>query len=113
MPGPARSFGALVFTKARRLGWDRAQDTQVIRGGAVWIWNQAGEHFGQRRHAVGWCHAKRHLAEAARSYKGEGTPSYVLGFKQPRAGLVSRTMPSVWYASWSKPLRRSLNWPVT
>ena len=33
-------FGELVFTEARRRGWEQAQDTQVIGDGAVWIWNQ-------------------------------------------------------------------------
>jgi hypothetical protein len=74
--GGPEVFGDLVYTEARRRGWERAQDTQVIGDGAVWIWNQAAMHFGESRQLVDWYHAKQHLAEAARLYKGEGTPAY-------------------------------------
>ena len=71
--GGPEVFGERVFAEARRRGWEQAQDTQVIGDGAVWIWNQAGLHFGQSRQLVDWYHAKQHLAEAARLLKGEGT----------------------------------------
>lgn len=80
-------FGELVFTEARRRGWEQAQDTQVIGDGAVWIWNQTAIHFGQSRQLVDWYHAKQHLAEAARLYKGEGTPAFTLWFNSRETAL--------------------------
>jgi hypothetical protein len=74
--GGPEVFGELVFAEARRRGWEQAQDTQVIGDGAVWIWNQAALHFGESRQLVDWYHAKQHLAEAARLYKGDGTLAY-------------------------------------
>jgi hypothetical protein len=84
--GPA-VFGELVFAEARRRGWEQAQDTQVIGDGAVWIWNQAGVHFGASRQLVDWYHAKQHLAEAARCFKGEGTLAYKLWFNSHETAL--------------------------
>lgn len=74
--GGPEVFGELVFTEARRRGWEQAQDTQVIGDGAVWIWNQTAIHFSKSRQLVDWYHAMQHLAEAARLCKGEGTPAY-------------------------------------
>ncbi len=85
--GGPEVFGELVFTEARRRGWEQAQDTQVIGDGAVWIWNQAGVHFGQSRQLVDWYHAKQHLAEAARLFKGEGTLAYTLWFNSRETAL--------------------------
>jgi hypothetical protein len=85
--GGPEVFGELVFTEARRRGWEQAQDTQVIGDGAVWIWNQAAVHFGKCRQLVDWYHAKQHLAEAARLFKGEGTPAYTLWFNSRETAL--------------------------
>jgi hypothetical protein len=85
--GGPEVFGELVFTEARRRGWEQAQDTQVIGDGAVWIWNQASVHFGKSRQLVDWYHAKQHLAEAARLFKGEGTPAYTLWFNSRETAL--------------------------
>jgi len=85
--GGPEVFGELVFTEARRRGWEQAQDTQVIGDGALWIWNQAAVHFGQSRQLVDWYHAKQHLAAAARLFKGEGTPAYTLWFNSRETAL--------------------------
>lgn len=85
--GGPEVFGELVYAEARRRGWEQAQDTQVIGDGAVWIWNQAGVHFGQSRQLVDWYHAKQHLAEAARLCKGEGTPAYTLWLNKRETAL--------------------------
>lgn len=85
--GGPEVFGELVFAEARRRGWEQAQDTQVIGDGAVWIWNQAAVHFGQSRQLVDWYHAKQHLAEAARCFKGEGTPAYRLWLNSRETAL--------------------------
>ena len=85
--GGPEVFGELVFTEARRRGWEQAQDTQVIGDGAVWIWNQAAVHFGKSWQLVDWYHAKQHLAQAARLCKGEGTPAYTLWFNSRETTL--------------------------
>jgi hypothetical protein len=69
-------FGELVWTEARRRGWEHAQDSEVIGDAAAWIWNQAGLHFGTSRQLVDWFHAKQHLTEAARLLKPEGSPAF-------------------------------------
>jgi hypothetical protein len=85
--GGPEIFGELAFAEARRRGWEQAQDTQVIGDGAVWIWNQAGLHFGDSRQLVDWYHAKQHLAAAARLYKGEGSAAYTLWFNRCETAL--------------------------
>jgi hypothetical protein len=74
--GGPEVFGELLFTEARRRGWEQAQDTQVVADGAAWIWNQADLHFGRSHQLVDWYHGKQHLAAAARLYKGDGTPAF-------------------------------------
>lgn len=64
--------GELLWSEARRRGWEQAQDTQVLGDGASWIWNQASLHFGASHQTVDWYHAKQHLTEAARLLKPEG-----------------------------------------
>ena len=85
--GGPEIFGELLFAEARRRGWEQAQDTQVIGDGALWIWNQAGLHFGDSRQLVDWYHAKQHLAEAARLHKGEGTVANTLWFNRHETAL--------------------------
>jgi hypothetical protein len=69
--------GELVWTEARRRGWEQAQDSIVLGDGAPWIWNQAALHFGTSRQVVDWYHAKQHLSAAAALLKTEGTPACV------------------------------------
>ena len=85
--GGPEVFGELIYAEARRRGWEQAQDTQVIGDGAVWIWNQAAVHFGTSRQLVDWYHAKQHLAEAGRFFKGEGTPACALWFNSRETAL--------------------------
>jgi len=80
-------FGEMVFAEARGRGWEQAQDTQVVADGAVWIWNQAALHFGASRQLVDWYHAAQHLANAARVFKGEGTPAFHLWFNSRETAL--------------------------
>ncbi len=84
--GPA-VFGEMVFAEARRRGWELAQDTQVVADGAVWIWNQADLHFGRSRQLVDGYHADEHLADAAKLFKGEGTPAFQLWFNSRETAL--------------------------
>ena len=85
--GGPEVFGELVFTEARRRGWEQAQDTEVVADGAAWIWNQADLHFGQSRQLVDWYHADQHLATAAKLCKGEGTPAFTLWFNSQETAL--------------------------
>jgi hypothetical protein len=73
--GGPEVLGAMAYAEARRRGWERAQDTQALGDGAVWIWNQVAFHFPTSRQVVDFYHAKEHLAEAAKLLKGEGTPA--------------------------------------
>jgi hypothetical protein len=80
-------FGELVYTEARRRGWELAQDTEVLGDGAVWIWNQADLHFGRSRQLVDWYHADEHLAAAGKLLKGEGTLAFTLWFNDRQTTL--------------------------
>ncbi|HEX8992087.1 MAG TPA: hypothetical protein VF784_10460 [Anaerolineales bacterium] len=85
--GGPEVFGEMVFAEARRRDWELAQDTQVVADGAVWIWNQADLHFGRSRQLVDWYHADQHLANAAKWFKGEGTPAFQLWFNSRETAL--------------------------
>src|SRR5450755_2715000 len=41
----AEEFGFRIYTEAWRRGWEWATIKVVLGDGAVWIWNQADEHF--------------------------------------------------------------------
>lgn len=104
--GPER-LGELLYAEARRRGWEQAQDTQIIGDGAPWVWNQARLHFEHSRQLVDWYHAKQHLAEAARLYKGEGTAAYALWFNSRETALyqghAARIADELAQASAAKP----------
>jgi hypothetical protein len=85
--GGPEVFGEMMFAEARRRDWEQAQDTQVVADGAVWIWHQADLHFGHSRQLVDWYHAAEHLANAAKSFKGEGTPAFHLWFNNRETAL--------------------------
>jgi hypothetical protein len=85
--GGPEIFGERVYAEARRRNWERAQDTQVVADGAVWIWHQADLHFGRSRQLVDWYHADQHLAAAAKLFKGEGTPAFQLWFNSRETAL--------------------------
>ncbi len=72
--GGPEVFGQKVWAEAKRRGWQKARDTQVLGDGAVWIWNLAGEHFYDSEQGVDWFHAKEHLGKAGQWLHGEGTP---------------------------------------
>ena len=46
----------------------------VLADGAVWIWNLAAEHFGERTEIVDFYHASEHLWTLAHALYGTGTP---------------------------------------
>lgn len=71
--GGPQVLGELLWSEARRRGWEQAQDTQVLGDGANWVWNQASLHFGASHQTVDWYHAKQHLNEAARLLNVEGS----------------------------------------
>jgi hypothetical protein len=47
----------------------------VLGDGAVWIWNLAGEHFGERVEIVDCYHACEHLWSAAKALHGAAGPA--------------------------------------
>lgn len=69
--GGPEMFGQKVWAEAHRRQWARAEDTQVLGDGAVWIWNLAREHFYDSRETVDWFHATQHLGQAADCLYGE------------------------------------------
>ncbi len=75
--GGPEKFGQLVWQEAQRRRWNQARDHQVLGDGAVWIWNVAGEHFGDSRQVVDWYHAKSHLYRAGHLAFGEGSAEAV------------------------------------
>jgi hypothetical protein len=74
--GGPEVLGAMVWTEARRRGWEQAQDTEILGDGAIWIWNQATLHFPDSHQVVDWYHGTQHLAVAAHALKAEDTPAY-------------------------------------
>ncbi len=75
--GGPEKFGNLVWLEAQRRHWNQARDHQVIGDGANWIWNLAGEHFGDSRQVVDWYHAKEHVYRAGHLAFGEGSAEAV------------------------------------
>jgi len=72
--GGPEGFGWLLWAEARRRGWAKVAETEVIGDGAPWIWGLVDEHFYTSEQVVDWYHAKEHLAAAAALLYGEGTP---------------------------------------
>lgn len=73
--GEPEPFGQLLWAEAKRRGWEQAADTQAIGDAAAWIWNQVQTHFYDSRELVDWFHGTEHLAHAAHTLHGEGTPA--------------------------------------
>ena len=72
--GGPEGVGDKLWSEAKRRGWTRAAETQVVADGAVWIWNLVADHFYDSVQVVDWYHAKSHLAHAAQLLYGEATP---------------------------------------
>jgi predicted RNA-binding Zn-ribbon protein involved in translation (DUF1610 family) len=77
----AEAFGPLLLAEAARrgalevVGWEGGlvgrglgvlREVTILGDGAVWIWNLAGEHFGERIEIVDYFHASEHLWTVAR-----------------------------------------------
>ena len=85
--GEPEVFGQKVWAEAKRRGWTRAADTQVVGDGAVWIWNLVAEHFYDSQQIVDWYHGKEHLARTAELLHGEGTPAMQHWLKEEETSL--------------------------
>ncbi len=87
---PAAVFGERLVTEAARRGelevvrWEGSpvrpnlavlRDVAILGDGAVWIWNLAGEHFGERIEIVDFYHASEHLWTVGKALYGDGTPA--------------------------------------
>jgi hypothetical protein len=79
--GGPKTFGQKMWTEAQRRHWHRAEDTQVIGDGAVWIWNLVADYFYDAHQLVDWYHAKEHLAQAGQLAYGEGSPEAIRWLK--------------------------------
>lgn len=84
----AEQFGPRLLAEAARRGaleivaWQGAVTGRglavlpkvvVLGDGAVWIWNLAAEHFGERIEIVDYYHATEHIWVLAKAFYGEGT----------------------------------------
>jgi hypothetical protein len=84
----AAVFGPRLLTEAARRGalavvrWEGPRTgaglavlrrVVVLGDGAVWIWNLAAEHFGERSEIVDFYHASEHLWTLAHALYGPGT----------------------------------------
>lgn len=84
----SEAFGPRLAAEAARrgaleiVGWEGPvvgrglavlREVVVLGDGAVWIWNLADEHFGERVEIVDFYHASEHVWEVARALHGEGS----------------------------------------
>ena len=74
--GGPEVLGELVWSEARRRGWEQAQDTAVLGDGAPWVWNQAALHFPDSHQLVDWYHGKQHLTVAGQALKEPASLAY-------------------------------------
>lgn len=100
--GGPEVFGELMWAEARRRGWLKARDSQVIGDGAPWIWNLAGLHFGESLQLVDWYHAVEHLAVAARMLHGEGTPEAKRWLRQGKERLYQGQAAAIAQELWQE-----------
>jgi hypothetical protein len=81
-------FGPRLLAEAARrgaleiVGWEGAatgrglavlRKVVVLGDGAVWIWNLAAEHFGERVEIIDYYHATEHVWRLANAFYGEGS----------------------------------------
>jgi len=93
--GDAETFGQKLWALAKDYGWEEAQERQVIGDGAVWVWNQAAEHFYDAEQTVDWYHATEHVAKAALLLHGEGTPTYTRWYNATCTALYQGHAPDI------------------
>lgn len=82
------AFGSRLLAEAARRGalevvdWKGSvtqpglavlREVVVLADGAVWIWNLAADHFGERIEIIDFYHASEHLWKVAKALHGEGT----------------------------------------
>jgi hypothetical protein len=83
--------------------WERAlavlRPVVVLGDGAVWIWNLAAEHFGDRTEIVDFYHAAQHLWELAQALHGRDSPDAAAAAAAWRRLLVDEGAEAV-LAAW-------------
>ena len=60
-----------LFAEAQRQGLAQADKVLVIADGALWIWNLAGDRFGQAQQRLDYYHASQHLWAVAHALHRE------------------------------------------
>jgi hypothetical protein len=60
-----------LFAEAQRHGLAQAAKVLVVADGAVWIWNLAGDRFGQAQQRLDYYHASQHLWAVAHALHPE------------------------------------------
>lgn len=110
--GGPETFGEKMWTEARRRGWQRAVDTQVVGDGAPWIWNLVATYFYDAHQVVDWYHAMEHLALASHLAFGEGAPEALRWLKQQETplfqGHADRVAQSIANLAGHKPAKEEL-----
>jgi hypothetical protein len=60
-----------IFAEAQRHGLAQAAKALVVADGALWIWNLAGDRFGQAQQRLDYYHASQHLWAVAHALHPE------------------------------------------
>ncbi len=74
---------------AARLDIKDLTTISVLGDGAEWIWNAAARQFGNCHQILDVYHAAEHVADAAKSLHGEGTPEAAAWLEEGRRLLLS------------------------
>jgi ssDNA-binding Zn-finger/Zn-ribbon topoisomerase 1 len=69
--GGVEALRQQLFAEAQRHGLAQADKVLVIADGALWIWNLAGDRFGQAQQRLDYYHASQHLWAVAHALHPE------------------------------------------
>jgi hypothetical protein len=69
--GGVEALRQQLFAEAQRHGLAQADKVLVIADGALWIWNLAGDRFGQAQQRLDYYHATQHLWAVAHALHPE------------------------------------------
>jgi len=85
------SFRNQLYAEALRRGMSQCETVLVLADGAAWIWNLAGDRFGQAKQRLDLYHARQHLWALAAELYGAGTEEAETWVRPYTHWLESRT----------------------
>jgi hypothetical protein len=91
----SESFSAHWAPWAVALGIDPSGGLTILADGAAWIWAAASEHFPAADQVLDIFHASQHIAAAASSLHGEGSPAAADWLERGRAKLLADGWPGL------------------